>query len=92
MQALNHCKSLLVMSCTPKSGSCTQLKDNSILVEPDIPIYDLRQVLQQVGLPLEPQAPLFDQLQVCLQHDKNRLYATHNMCTSFLSCRHPKGT
>ena len=39
--------------------------DNSILVEPDIPIYDLRQVLQEVGMPVGPQAPLFDQLQVC---------------------------
>ena len=51
-----------------KVASCLQLKSNSILVEPDIPIYDLRQVLQQVGLPLEPQAPLFEQLKVCSDH------------------------
>ncbi|KAL3156329.1 hypothetical protein ABBQ38_000647 [Trebouxia sp. C0009 RCD-2024] len=40
-----------------------ELKESSILVEPDIPIYDLRQVLQKVGLPLEPQTPLFEKLQ-----------------------------
>lgn len=40
-----------------------QIKNSSILVEPDIPIYDLREVMQQVGFPLEPRAPLFDKLQ-----------------------------
>lgn len=60
------CKHSIIVevSYTPEHGSCLQLKENSILVEPDIPIYDLRQVLRQVGLPLEPQAPLLDQLQV----------------------------
>lgn len=41
-----------------------QLKESSILVEPDIPIYDLREVMQQVGFPVEPRTPLFDKLQV----------------------------
>ena len=41
-----------------------QLKESSILVEPDIPIYDLREVMQQVGFSVEPRTPLFDKLQV----------------------------
>ena len=48
-----------------------QLKESSILVEPDIPIYDLREVMQQVGFPVEPRTPLFDKLQVSAlcEHD-----------------------
>ncbi len=45
---------------------CAQLKESSILVEPDIPIYDLREAMQQVGYPVEPRVPLFDTLQVKL--------------------------
>ena len=41
-----------------------QLKESSILVEPDIPIYDLREAMKQVGYPVEPRVPLFDTLQV----------------------------
>jgi len=41
-----------------------QLKESSILVEPDIPIYDLREAMKQVGYPVEPRVPLFDKLQV----------------------------
>ncbi len=43
-----------------------QLKESSILVEPDIPIYDLREAMKQVGYPVEPRVPLFDTLQVKL--------------------------
>ena len=45
---------------------CAQLKESSILVEPDIPIYDLREAMKQVGYPVEPRVPLFDKLQVKL--------------------------
>ena len=41
-----------------------QLKQSSILVEQNIPIYDLREVMQQIGLPIGPRTPIFDQLQV----------------------------
>lgn len=40
-----------------------ELKESSILVEPDIPIYDLREAMKQVGYPVEPRVPLFDTLQ-----------------------------
>lgn len=40
-----------------------ELKESSILVEPDIPIYDLREAMKQVGYPVEPRVPLFDMLQ-----------------------------
>ncbi len=47
-------------------GVFAQLKESSILVEPDIPIYDLREAMKQVGYPVEPRVPLFDTLQVKL--------------------------
>ncbi|KAL0026158.1 hypothetical protein WJX79_006225 [Trebouxia sp. C0005] len=40
-----------------------ELKESSILVEPDIPIYDLREAMKQVGYPVEPRVPLFYTLQ-----------------------------
>ncbi|DBA67794.1 TPA: hypothetical protein ACH3X2_001196 [Trebouxia sp. C0005] len=40
-----------------------ELKESSILVEPDIPIYDLREAMKQVGYSVEPRVPLFDTLQ-----------------------------
>ncbi|KAL0054293.1 hypothetical protein WJX82_006702 [Trebouxia sp. C0006] len=40
-----------------------QLKESSILVEPDVPIYDLREAMKQVGYPVEPRVPLIDKLQ-----------------------------
>ncbi len=45
---------------------CAQLKESSILVEPDIPIYDLREAMKQVEYPVEPRVSLFDSLQVKL--------------------------
>ncbi len=74
---------------------CLQLKASSILVEPDVPIYDLREVMQQVGFPVGPRAPLFDKLQVttvvgkshtspcahdCLQH-----HTVHHASNAFAS-------
>ncbi|KAL0054295.1 hypothetical protein WJX82_006702 [Trebouxia sp. C0006] len=40
-----------------------KLKESSILVEPDVPIYDLREAMKQVGYPVEPRVPLIDKLQ-----------------------------
>ena len=50
-----------------QSSTChLQLKHQSILVEPDVPIYDLPEVMQQIGYPLVPSTPLFDKIKVCL--------------------------
>ena len=40
-----------------------QIKESSILVEPDVPVYDLHEVLDKVGFPIEPDAPFFKDLQ-----------------------------
>lgn len=77
----------VLVACIPQLASFVQLKESSILVEPDIPIYDLRQVLQKVGLPLEPQTPLFEKLQVCLdQADYSRSCPTvHVLSAHFIT-------
>ena len=44
-----------------------QLKYQSILVEPDVPIYDLPEVMEQIGMPLKPSCALFDKIKVSVQ-------------------------
>ena len=50
--------------CFKRCTCALQLDRDSIAIEPDIPLYDLQDTMEAVGVPLEPEMPLLRALEV----------------------------